>query len=124
MQVLEAYGLVGKVPLVGLAKSHEELYRVNEPDPVILPRRSEGLYLVQRIRDEAHRFALKQHHTQRRRQGLASRLDSISGIGPARRKALLRVFGDLEGIRQAKVEDLMAIPGVTRTLAERVKSEL
>jgi excinuclease ABC subunit C len=122
--VLEEYDLRDKVPIVGLAKSHEELYIMEKPDPLILARRSEGLYLVQRIRDEAHRFAVKQHRTQRRRQSLASRLDSISGIGPSRRKALIQVFGDLEGVRQAKVKDLMAIPGVSRDLAERIKVEL
>lgn len=124
IQVLEEHGLEQKIPVVGLAKGHEELYRVGKRDPVILPRRSEGLYLVQRIRDEAHRFALKQHRSQRRRVGLASQLDKIPGIGPQRRKALIRVFGDLEGIRRAQVEDLMAIPGINRGLAERVKAEL
>jgi excinuclease ABC subunit C len=123
-EVLEKYGLLHEVPLVGLAKGHEEIYRLSEKDPVILPRRSEGIYLLQRIRDEAHRFALRQHRTQRRRQGLASKLDAISGIGPARRKALIKAFGDLEGIRKAEVEELIAIPGVTRSLAERVKAEL
>lgn len=123
-KVLDKYGLVEEVPLAGLAKGHEELYLLGELDPVILPRQSEGIYLLQRIRDEAHRFALRQHRTQRRHKSLASRLDSISGIGPARRKSLLRTFGDLEGIRQAKVEELMAIPGVTKSLAERVKAEL
>jgi excinuclease ABC subunit C len=123
-KVLEKYDLLQKVPLVGLAKGHEEIYRLGKTDPVILPRRSEGIYLLQRIRDEAHRFALRQHRTQRGRQGLASRLDDISGIGPARRKALIRAFGDLDGIRQAEIEELIAIPGVTRSLAERVKAEL
>ena len=123
-KVLEDYGLMEKVPIVGLAKGHEELYLMGKPDPVILARRSEGLYLVQRIRDEAHRFAVKQHRTQRRRKGLASRLDSISGIGPSRRKKLIQVFGDVEGIRQAKMEDLVAVPGVSRELAGRIKAEL
>jgi excinuclease ABC subunit C len=123
-KVLDTYGVVEEVPLVGLAKGHEELYQHGDIDPVILPRQSEGIYLLQRIRDEAHRFALRQHRTQRRKKSLASRLDSIPGIGPARRKALLRTFGDLEGIRQAKVEELMAIPGVTKSLAERVKAEV
>jgi excinuclease ABC subunit C len=123
-KVLEDYGLMEQVPVVGLAKGHEELYLMGKPDPVILARRSEGLYLVQRIRDEAHRFAVKQHRTQRRRQGLASRLDSISGIGPSRRKKLIQVFGDLAGIRQAKMDDLVAVPGVGRDLAQRIKAEL
>jgi excinuclease ABC subunit C len=123
-RVLEDFELREKVPVVGLAKSHEELYIVDEPDPTILPRRSEGLYLVQRIRDEAHRFAVKQHRVQRRRSGLASQLDGIAGIGPARRKALIRAFGDIESIRKASVEDLAAVRGINRDLAERLKAEL
>jgi len=91
---------------------------------VILPRRSDGLHLVQRIRDEAHRFALAQHRTRRTRETLVSRLDSIPGIGPARRKALLQAFGDVEAIRRAAVEQLTDVPGITRKLAERVKKEL
>jgi excinuclease ABC subunit C len=110
--------------IVGLAKNHEEIYLSDQADPVILPRNTDGLYLVQRIRDEAHRFALRQHRVQRRKTGLASQLDSIDGIGPARRKALIRAFGSIEGIRQAPVEQLMAIPGITRALAERVKAGL
>jgi excinuclease ABC subunit C len=124
VKVLESYGIVEDVAVVGLAKEREEIYRVGNPDPVIFPHRSEGLYLVQRIRDEAHRFALKQHRTQRRRLGLASQLDGIPGIGPARRKALIQAFGDLEGIRQANPEDLTAIPGINEELAERIKAEL
>ncbi|NIS81824.1 MAG: excinuclease ABC subunit UvrC [Anaerolineales bacterium] len=124
VKVLEAYDLSAKVPIVGLAKGHEELYQADGLDPVILPQRSEGLFLVQRIRDEAHRFALRHHTSQRRRAGLVSQLDHIPGIGPARRKALIRVFGDVEGIRKADVEDLVAIPGISRGLAERVKAEL
>jgi excinuclease ABC subunit C len=123
-KVLQEFNLTNSVPLVGLAKGHEALYCSNQKDPVILPRRSEGLYLVQRIRDEAHRFAVKQHHSRRRREGLKSRLDSIKGIGPARRKALLKAFGDLEGIREATVEELAAVPGLTNKVAERVKTEL
>jgi excinuclease ABC subunit C len=102
-KILEEHNLKERVPVVGLAKGHEELYLPDRADPVILPRRSQGLYLVQRIRDEAHRFALRQHRTQRRRGGLASKLDSINGVGPARRKALIKTFGDLEGIRQASL---------------------
>ncbi len=124
LQVLEKYHLADKIPVAGLAKDREELFRPGKPDPVLLPRRSEALYLVQRIRDEAHRFALKHHQSQRRRSGLASKLDHIAGIGPARRKALMRVFGDVERIRGAKVEELMQVPGISRGLAERVKAEL
>jgi excinuclease ABC subunit C len=76
------------------------------------------------VRDEAHRFAIQHNRTQRRLSGLASRLDDIPGIGPARRKALIRAFGDVERIRGAAVEDLMGIKGVSRELAERLKAEL
>lgn len=123
-KVLQSYGLSDEVPVVGLAKSQEEIYRVGKPDPVILPRDSQGLFLVQRIRDEAHRFALRQHRTRRRSRGLASTLDAIEGIGPARRKALLDQFGSLERIRQADLEELAAVPGLSRKLAERVKTAL
>jgi excinuclease ABC subunit C len=123
-KVLQSYGLGDEVPVVGLAKSQEEIYRVGKPDPVILPRDSQGLFLVQRIRDEAHRFALRQHRTRRRSRGLASTLDAIEGIGPARRKALLDQFGSLERIRQADLEELAAVPGLSRKLAERVKTAL
>jgi len=124
LQVLEQYHLADKIPVAGLAKGREELFQPGKPDPVLLPRRSEALYLVQRIRDEAHRFALRHHKTQRRRSGLSSRLDHIAGIGPARRKALIRVFGNVDRIRGAKVEELMQVPGISRGLAERVKAEL
>ena len=122
--VLKSFGLDGKIPIVGLAKRHEELFRLNRRDPVILPRNSQALFLVQRVRDEAHRFALSHHRTQRRRSSLTSQLDGIQGIGPARRKALLETFVDLEGIRAAEVEDIESVPGINRQLAERVKAEI
>lgn len=124
IQVFERYDLVDTIPVVGLAKKHEEMYLPDRKDPIILPAQSQALYLVQRLRDEAHRFALKQHRTQRQKRGLASTLDTISGIGPVRRKALLKSFGDIESIREAKVEELASVPGMTRSLAERVKAEL
>ena len=122
--VLRSFGLEDKVPIVGLAKRHEELFRLNRPDPVILPRNSQALFLVQRVRDEAHRFALSHHRSQRRRSRLTSQLDTIQGIGPARRKALLQTFGDLEGIRSAEVEEIETVRGINRDLAERVKAEV
>jgi excinuclease ABC subunit C len=124
VKVIGQFGLEAKIPVVGLAKKHEELYLHDRTDPVILPRQSQALFLLQRIRDEAHRFALKQHRAQRKKKGVASVLDSISGIGPARRKALLKSFGDIESIRDAKVEELASVPGITIALAERVKAEL
>ncbi|HLC04933.1 MAG TPA: excinuclease ABC subunit UvrC [Anaerolineales bacterium] len=124
MKVVESFGPPGSMSIVGLAKSHEEVFLPDQADPVILPRNSDGLYLMQRIRDEAHRFALRQHHAQRRKSSLASQLDAIAGIGPARRKALIRRFGSIDGIRQAPIEELVNIPGITRALAERVKAGL
>jgi len=124
MQVLERHGLTGQVRLAGLAKGHEELYVPGRSDSLVLERRSEGLYLIQRIRDEAHRFALGQHRAQRTKAGIASQLDAIPGIGPQRRKALLQTFGDLDRIRSAGLDDLMGVQGITRGLAERIKAEL
>lgn len=124
LQVMAEAELAGAFSVVGLAKRHEEIYRPGETLPVILPRGSAGLHLVQRIRDEAHRVALSQHQTVRQRTGLASQLDAIPGIGPARRRALLRAFGEVERIRKAPVEELMEVPGISRQIAHRVKSAL
>lgn len=124
VSVLREFGQEGKVAVAGLAKGHEEIYLPEKPDALLLPRRSEALFLVQRIRDEAHRFALSHNRTQRARAGLASRLDSIPGIGPQRRKALIKAFKDLDGIRTAAIDQLILVPGITREVAERVKAEL
>ena len=124
VQVLERHGLREGVHLAGLAKGHEELYLPGRTESLALDRRSEGLYLIQRIRDEAHRFALGQHRVQRARAGIASQLDAIAGIGPRRRKALLAAFGDLDRIRGAALDDLMGVQGISRDLAERIKAEL
>jgi excinuclease ABC subunit C len=124
VQVLERHGLSKRVRLAGLAKGHEELYLPGRTESLVLERRSEGLYLIQRIRDEAHRFALGQHRLQRARAGIASQLDAIAGVGPRRRKALLAAFGDIDRIRGAALADLMNVQGITRDLAERIKAEL
>jgi excinuclease ABC subunit C len=124
MQVLESHGLSGRVRVAGLAKGHEELYLPGRDESLVLERRSEGLYMIQRIRDEAHRFALGQHRVQRAKAGIASQLDAIAGIGPRRRKALLAAFSDLNRIRSASVEELAGVQGITRDLAERIKAEL
>ncbi len=115
---------VDDIPLAGLAKREELLYQVDSADPVRLDRRSQGLYLVQRIRDEAHRFAISYHRRLRSRQTSQSTLDRIKGIGPRRKKALLRKFGSLQAIRAADVTDIAATPGMTRRLAEQLKQEL
>ena len=125
VEVLQAAGLFGRVPVCGLAKQFEEIYLPGREKPVILPRRSEGMFLVQRVRDEAHRFAITSHRARRRRTGLASQLENVPGIGPARRKALLKAFDkDIEAIRAASVEQLAAVPGITRDIAENIKAAL
>jgi len=112
------------VPVTGLAKENEELFLSGKRDPVILPRHSQALYLVQRIRDEAHRFAITAHRNKRSKLGLASRLDSVAGIGPARRKSLLAQFGSIEGIRSATIDQLMQVNGVTEQIAQNLHNEL
>ncbi len=111
---------VGEIPLAGLAKRFEELYVKDVSEPIVLPRTSQALYLVQRIRDEAHRFAITYHRNVRAKSGIQSALDAIPGIGPKRKKALLRKFGSVKAIREAAVEDIAATPGFTRSMAERV----
>ncbi len=124
IQVLEEFDLLAGVPVAALAKKREEIFLPHRAEPVILPRRSQELFLVQRVRDEAHRFAITHHRTRRRRVGVASQLDSIPGVGPARRKALLKTFGSLDAIRQASVEQLAAVPGVPSTVARAIKEHL
>ncbi|MEW5830303.1 MAG: excinuclease ABC subunit UvrC [Chloroflexota bacterium] len=124
VKVLETAGLQDKVPVVGLAKQEEEIFFPHNPKPLMLARHSQGLYLVQRIRDEAHRFAITAHRNRRSKLGLASQLDGIPGIGPARRKALLKHFGSVDKIREATVEELAAVEGVTAAVAESVKAHL
>jgi len=122
--VLNDFGLLGQVPVVGLAKQREEIFRQDKVRPVRLPDGSQGLFLVQRARDEAHRFAISHHRTRRRRAGMASQLDGVPGVGPARRKALLKAFGSLEAIRAASVEELAGVPGIPQAVALAVKENL
>jgi excinuclease ABC subunit C len=124
VEVLEKFELTGKIPLAGLAKQNEELFLPGKPDPLVLPRQSQALYLIQRIRDEAHRFAITSHRNQRSKLGLASRLDKVPGIGPARRKALLSRFGSIEGILEATPEELAEVPGIPANLAHTIKEVL
>jgi excinuclease ABC subunit C len=113
-----------RIPTAGLAKQNEELFLPERPAPVLLPRDSQGLYLLQRIRDEAHRFAITYHRKLRDAQGKRSLLDEIPGIGPRRRRALLERFGSLEGLRQATLEELAAVPGMNRRAAEQLREYL
>ena len=124
VNVLDSFGLSEIVPVAGLAKEHEELFLPHKQQSILLHRKSEGLYLVQRIRDEAHRFAITAHRKQRTKLGLASQLDIIPGIGPARRKALLRHFGSINAIRAASEDELADAPKMNVNLAKAVKSHL
>jgi excinuclease ABC subunit C len=124
VKVLESYGLLGQIPVAGLAKQEEELFVPEKPVSILLPRSSQGLYLIQRVRDEAHRFAITAHRARRDKQGIASKLDSIPGIGPSRRRALLTHFGSIEDIRNASLDDLQKTPGITLKLAQTIKENL
>jgi excinuclease ABC subunit C len=125
VDVLEELGLRERIPVVGLAKREEEIFWPGRPDPIWLKRGSPALHLVQRIRDEAHRFAITYHRSLRGKAQTRSLLDEIPGIGPARRKALLTYFGgDLDKIRAASVEELSAVPGMNRRAAQALKERL
>lgn len=124
VKILEEYNLLDRVPVAGIAKQEEELFVPHKQDSIYLDRRSQGLYLIQRIRDEAHRFAITAHRKRRKNQGLTSRLDVIPGIGPARRRALLQKFGSIEGIKQAKPETIAEIKGINLDLAQSIKVQL
>ncbi len=115
--VMESMGF-GFLPTVGLAKEHEHIFLPGESDPVILPRQSQSLYLVQRIRDEAHRFAITYHRQLRAKKQVASWLEGCPGIGEARRKALLKTFGTLNKVKAASVAELAEVPGMNWQAAE------
>jgi len=122
VQVLEKYDLLDKIPVVGLAKQQEEIFLPHKAESLMLARHSQGLYLIQRIRDEAHRYGITAHRKKRQKLGMASQLDAIPGIGPARRKSLLKHFGSMDKIREASIEELMAI--VPKTAAQSIKVHL
>ncbi|MCA9890962.1 MAG: excinuclease ABC subunit C, partial [Anaerolineae bacterium] len=119
VEVLKEFDLFDRVPVAGLAKQFEELYVPGDKKPIVLPRRSPALYLVQRVRDEAHRFAITSMRTRRAKTGMVSQLESIPGIGPKKRKALLKHFGNsIDAIKAASAEDLMKVAGINEKLAE------
>ncbi len=124
VKVLQEFGLYGQIPLIALAKQQEEIFFPEQAESLLLPRTSPALYLLQRVRDEAHRFGLTAHRQRRKKLGMASQLEAIPGIGPTRRKALLRHFGSIEAIRQASIEELASVPGMTRAAAEQIKAHL
>jgi excinuclease ABC subunit C len=119
MEVLQELHI--DVPTVGLAKENEEIFTPGSPDPVVLPRSSQGLYMVQRIRDEAHRFGITYHRKLRSDRTFKSVLDEIPGIGPKRKQALMKHYGSVKAISTASIDDLAALNGMTRDAAEKVK---
>jgi excinuclease ABC subunit C len=122
-EVLDELGL-HDLPLVGIAKEREELVLPDRVDPVVLPVTSQALYLVQRLRDEAHRFAITYHRNLRAKKATKSAFDDLPGVGPKRRRELLKVFGSAKRVREAPVEQIAAVPGIGRSLAERIKAHL
>jgi len=122
----EAIDEVGasSVPIASLAKENEEIFIPQKSEPIILPRSSPGLQLLQRLRDEAHRFALGYHQRVHKREAFASVLDTIPGVGPKRKRALLRQFGSVRAIKEAPVEELAAARGMTESLARKIKEYL
>jgi excinuclease ABC subunit C len=124
VKVLEEFNLVEKVPVVGLAKQEEEVFFPHRSNSLMLPRHSQGLYLIQRIRDEAHRFGITAHRKRRSKLGMASQLDAIPGIGPTRRKSLLKHFGSMDKIREASLDELAEVNGMTKTAAQAIKAHL
>jgi excinuclease ABC subunit C len=122
---LEALDEVGmQVPIAGLAKEQEEFFLPGQSESILLPRDSQALYLVQRVRDEAHRFAVTYHRQKRSKATFQSRLDDIPGVGPKRKKAMLKTFGSLKGIREASIEELTRVEGINQALAEQIKSAI
>lgn len=117
--VMEELGF-GHIPAFGLAEEHDYLFRPGQGEPIILPRQSQSLYMVQRIRDEAHRFAIAYHRRLRSKRQVSSWLEGCPGIGPVRRKALLQTFGSLQKIKRAAVGELAAVPGMTQQAAENL----
>ena len=123
VEVMDDLGVSG-VTVVSLAKRMEEVFVPGEPDPIRIPRGSEALYLLQSIRDEAHRFALTFHRLKRGKRMTRSALDGIPGLGETRRRKLLKHFGSVKRIREASVEDLSAVGGIPHTVAEAVYEAL
>ena len=115
---------IDDVPVCGLAKRLEEVWRPSEEDPVILARTSEGLYLLQRVRDEAHRFAISHHRSRRSKSMVESLLDDVPGLGEVRRRSLLKRFGSLKRLRTATVEDIADVPGIGLRTAEAIVGAL
>jgi excinuclease ABC subunit C len=112
------------LPIVGLAKENEELFLPGQMHPIVLDRDSQALYLVQRVRDEAHRFAVSFHRERRQKSSIRSALDELPGVGPKRKKALIQTFGSVKRIREAPEEQIAAVDGIGPALARQIKTAL
>tara|TARA_Y100000294_G_scaffold105312_1_gene97881 strand:- start:1853 stop:2671 length:819 start_codon:yes stop_codon:yes gene_type:complete len=123
LNVLQAFNLTSTISVAAISKQKEELHLPQQKLSVKLNAQSAGMFLVQRIRDEAHRFALQHHRHRREKSSITSQLENIPGIGPKRRKSLLRRFGSLEQIRKASLDELIAVDGMTAQSAQSVKDE-
>ena len=121
--VLDSLGLQD-MPVIGLAKEREEVFLPGVGQPFILPANSQALYLLQRLRDEAHRFAITYHRKLRAKGQTKSVLDELPGVGPARKRALLRVFGSARQMRSATIDEIASVPGISRSLAEKIHEGL
>ncbi len=122
-EMLDELGL-HDLPMAGLAKQREELFLPGHSEPIVLPATSSALYLLQRLRDEAHRFAITYHRQLRAKAATRSALDDLAGVGPARKRALLRVFGSSRGLRNATVDEMAAVPGIGAAMASRIRAHL
>jgi excinuclease ABC subunit C len=123
VEVMDELDMTG-LSVAGLAKEHEWLYVPGQAEPIVLPPNSPALHLVQRIRDEAHRFAVSYHRQRRAKSMTQSALDALDGVGPVRKKRLLTTFGSVSGIRRASLDEIVAVKGMTATLAAKVKQAL
>ena len=112
------------IPLASLAKENEELFVPYVAEAIVLPRGSQGLFLVERVRDEAHRFAITFHRQRRSIKFRVSAIDRVPGIGPKRRQKLLRTFGSLAGLKHASIEDIVSVPGMTLSIAQKIKEQV
>ena len=124
LAALEDLGLEDKQPIIGLAKKFEHIFLPGESDPIILSNRDAVLHLIQRIRDEAHRFAVAYHRKLREKKTTVSVLDHISDIGPKRKQSLIQHFGSIDRIREASIDDLRSVKGITQKIAEDIHKHL
>ena len=123
-EVLEHLGLADDIPIVSLAKQFEEVFVPGQSSPIRIPRQSEALYLLQRLRDESHRFAVTYHRQLRRKRMTKSALDDIQGLGPARKARLLKEFGSLKAVKAASEEELISLSWLPDAVAHNVWSQL